>query len=161
MVDIARRALIYAMGKYPNAHSSRHKSFSASVEELVTGDYKSDYGPTIRSHLVSWSLAGPKGTISATNTPEYGLITTLYPDGSLPRPGEWSYTEAIAHAEPIVFGVLGANAIKVIQQEGYFDDDPEDLKLLIKQVKTELALSSSDIYLDLLNKLKRKLSDAM
>ena len=161
MVDIARRALIYALGKYPKAHTSRHKAFSASVEELVSGDYNSSHGPTIRSHQVSWSLAGPKGTISVTKTPQFDEITLIYPDGSLPRPGEWSYTDAIAHAEPIVFGVLGANAIKVVQQEGYFDDDPEDLKLLIKQVKAELSLSSSDIYLDLLNKLKRKLSDAL
>lgn len=59
MVDIARRALIYAMGKYPKAHPSRHKSFSASVEELITGEYKSDHGPTIRSHLLIplWRIA--------------------------------------------------------------------------------------------------------
>lgn len=157
MVGIRRRALIYGMGKYPNAHRSRHESFAASVEELVTGEYKSDYGPTIRSHLVSWSLAGPGGTISVTRTERFKEVTILYPDGTLPRPGTWEYTAALKHAEPIVYGELGKFAIRVIEQEGYFGDDPADIQLLINKVKAELSLCATDRLLDMLRDLKSKL----
>lgn len=157
MVDIRRRALMYGMGKYPDAHPSRHKSFAASVEELVTSEYLADTGPTIRSHLVSWSLAGPGGTVSVTRTERFKEITVLYPDGTLPSPGTWEYTAAIKHAEPIVYGKLHKDAIRVIEQEGYFDDDPADIQLLINQVKAELSLCATDRLLDLLRELKSKL----
>lgn len=157
MVDIRRRALMYGMGKYPSAHRSRHESFAASVEELVTGEYKSDYGPTIRSHLVSWSLAGPGGTISVTRTEQFSQVTYIYPDGTMPRAGTWDYSAALKHAEPIVYGKLHKDAIRVIEQEGYFDDDPADIQLLINQVKAELFLCASDRLLDLLRTLKSKL----
>ena len=157
MVDIHRRALMYGMSKYPDAHKSRHQSFAASVEELVTGEYESEHGPTIRSHLVSWSLAGPGGTISVTRTESFSEITVIYPDGTMPRAGTWEYTAAIKHAEPIIYGKLHKDAIRVIEQEGYFDDDPADIQLLINQVKAELSLCASDRLLDMLRKLKSKL----
>ena len=157
MVNVHDRALAYAETKYPHAHQSRRLSFAASVEELVTGEYNSKHGPTIRSHLVSWSLAGPKGTISVTRTEKYERITVIYPDGTMTRAGQWDYSDAIQYATPIVFGPLGKQARQVIEQEYYFDDDPADLELLIKQIKVELSINPSDRLLDVLLELKRNL----
>ena len=160
MDSIYQRALNYGMAKYPSAHPSRHYSFAASVEELTCGKYKSDFGPTIRSHLVSWSVVGPKGVVSVTRTEQFVELTVIYPDGSLPPYGTWESEFALQHAEPIVYGALGKDARRVIEQEGYFDDDPADLQQLINQVKAELSLGirDKDLLLDQLRQLKSKLS---
>ena len=54
--------------------------------------------PSMREHLVSWSLAGC-GKISSTALGDEA-ITVLHSDGTLPMAGQWEIDNAIAHCTP-------------------------------------------------------------
>lgn len=113
-----------------NTPSPYHlNAFGNSVVYLVLGVFPSNGGgPSVRSHLVSWSLVGD-GTRSQIET-NLGSLTVLNPDGRIKSAGQWKFTEACEYAAPICFGALPALAKTVYKQEHCFDDDPQDLLIL-------------------------------
>lgn len=123
------RAIAWAKENYSDSSIYHQAAFGNSVVYLCTG-YSVSYGggPSIREHLVSWSLAGDgtRGTIE-TNL---GSLTVLYPDGRITPPGSWEFTSACLYAAPICFGPLSSLAKTIQQQEYCFDDDPNDLEKL-------------------------------
>jgi hypothetical protein len=85
-------------------------------------------GPSIREHIVSWSLVGDGERLRVKT--ELGEMTVLKPDGRLNMPGEWELDAALEYAAPICFGKLPLIAKEVYETEYCFDDDPNDLKEL-------------------------------
>lgn len=121
-----RAAKKWSRKHYPETNNYRRAAFANSVVYLVTGASVSfGGGPSIREHIVSWSLVGD-GVRSTIQT-ELGELTLLNPDGRIPGPGEWEFEAACEYAAPICFGRLPAIAKTVYAQEHCFDDDPEDL----------------------------------
>ena len=145
--EILNLALKWGRDNYPNAHMTRHAAFARrslrhasafanSVTYLVTeaspvghgtcatsGGYG---GPSLREHAVSWSLAKDGATDTRSG------ITVIYPDGRIPRPGQWSYEKALAFCEPICYGNLPAICKRIAESEYHFDDDPKDTDQLKK-----------------------------
>ena len=130
-MSILEDALAWGKVKNPNRNNYRHCAFANSVSYLVTGGSGGYGGPSIREHAVSWSLAGD-GYNSPVET-NLGNINTQFPDGRLPRPGEWEFERACQFAEPICYGQLPAIAKRIYQEEYCFDDDPDDLRDLNQQ----------------------------
>jgi hypothetical protein len=91
----------------------------------------------LRHHLCSWSLTGASGTV--TSIPFIGeKVTVLYPDGTLPAPGEWEFEKVIAFCDPLCFqpAEYFLEKLKAISIHEYcFDDDPQDLQAIKKQVQ--------------------------
>ncbi|AOX04729.1 hypothetical protein BJP34_35715 (plasmid) [Moorena producens PAL-8-15-08-1] len=124
--EILKKALDWGQENHPESNLYRHAAFANSVAYLVTGGSGGYGGPSIREHCVSHALAGD-GFNVPTDT-NIGVMTVQFPDGRLPRGGEWSFQKACEFAEPICYGILPAIAVKVYQTEYCSNDDPEDLK---------------------------------
>jgi hypothetical protein len=123
-MDTLKIALDWAKKYHAEASIQNQAAFSNSVKYLTTG-YSGGYGgPSIREHLCSWALAGG-GEIT-----QVGNLTMITPDGRLPRAGEWGFKKAIKFCEPICFGNLSRQALKVVEREYCFDNDPHDLTLI-------------------------------
>ena len=121
-------ALAYSRDQYPDHSEQRHHAFANGVTYLVTGVSQGSKGPSIREHLVSYSLAGVHGKI--VPPPQKGY-TLIFPDGSLPPAGNWELKAALAHCIPIVHGDLNIEKARLVLQNEYiFDDDPADLILI-------------------------------
>lgn len=137
LTQVYNKAIEYANKHYPQASQSHKTSFAYSVAYYVTGIFAGS--PTIREHLCSWMLAGD-GDIStietSVNGSNYQPMTIIFPDGRLPRAGDWKFDRAVEVCSSICFGQLSRLALKVVVQEYYFDDDPNDLAL-IKQWELE------------------------
>jgi hypothetical protein len=132
MQDSLQRAMQHAIAQHPNSSLQHRAAFANSVAYLVSGASGGFGGPSIREHLCSWSLAGVHGTIGAINIGEQAM-TCIKPDGSLPKPGDWSFEDAIVHCEPLCFGDISPwrnRALQIQEREYCFDDDPEDLEAL-------------------------------
>lgn len=123
--QILEKAKKWGQKHHPRSPVQRHAAFANSVVYLVTGGSGGYGGPSIREHAVSWALAGDG--FNSTLGP-----TIQFPDGKIPRPGQWNFDQACEFADPIVYGPLPAIASRIVQQEYCFDDDPEDLKFLKK-----------------------------
>lgn len=125
----------YIEEHYANASESHKEAFRNSVTYLV-GGYSAGSGPSLREHLVSWSLAGLEGIVETTevNINQVPVrLSLIYPDGVLPRAGEWELNKALKHASPYCFGPA-EDYIKVLEKiakaEYCFDNDVQDLKAL-------------------------------
>jgi hypothetical protein len=132
MQCILQRAMQYAIAHQPSASLQHRAAFSNSVAYMVTGSSGGLGGPSIREHLCSWSLAGDLGTIGAVSLGGEAM-TVIYPDGTLPKTGEWEYEAAIAHCTPLCFGDIRQwrdRALQILEREYCFDDDPADLEAL-------------------------------
>lgn len=123
--DVLQKALDFGKSKYPKSNNYRHAAFANSVSYLITGMSGGYGGPSIREHCVSWALAGDGFNESAETN--IGTITVQYPDGRLPRAGEWEFEKACEFAENICYGSLPQMATKIAKQEHCFDDDPADV----------------------------------
>ena len=110
------------------AESLHHRcAFANSVAYLVTGASGGFGGPSMREHLVSWSL----GTVGSTKA--MGQTITAITPGDLPMPGQWTFEDAIAHAAPLCFEPAASYRNRLLQiqeRENCFDDDPEDIAAL-------------------------------
>ena len=124
---ILEKAMKEGQQRHPKASRYHQAAFANSVAYLVTGASGGYGGPSIREHAVSWALAG-----DGTNDTSQGL-TVQYPDGRVPRAGEWNFQQACDFADPICFGVLPATAERIYKDEPCFDDDPEDITTLKKR----------------------------
>ena len=120
-------AFTWGQAKHPYSTNYRHAAFAKIVSYMVTGASGGYGGPSIREYAVSWALAG-----DGFNVPTEGSLTMQFPDGRLPRAGEWEFEQACQFAEPICYGILPAIAKKIVEQEHCFDDDPQDLEKLWK-----------------------------
>lgn len=132
MEDILQRAMQHAIAHHPTASLQHKAAFANSVAYLVTGESGGFGGVSIREHLCSWSLAGDRGTIEAISIDGQNL-TCIKPDGSLPKPGDWSFEDAIVHCASLCFGDISQwrdRALQIQEREYCFDDDPEDLEAL-------------------------------
>jgi len=120
------RAMAWANANQVHASFQHKAAFANSVAYLVTGMSGGYGGPSLREHLVSWSLGTP-GTIGIGGQ----AMTTITP-GNLPLPGSWSFEAAVAHAAPLCFDPAEKYLLLIqIQEREYcFDDDPEDLNVL-------------------------------
>lgn len=132
MEDILQKAMAWAKKNKPESSISHKAAFANSVQYLVTGYSGGFGGPSLREHLCSWSLAGANGR---TETVSIGgeAMTTIYPDGTLPSAGEWSFEDAVKHCEPLCFNPASdyRNTLLQIQErEHCFDDALEDLEVL-------------------------------
>jgi hypothetical protein len=136
MADVLKLALKWAKLNYPDSNNYRYSAFANSVNYLVTGWSGGYGGPSVREHLCSWSLVGD-GDIDMVDT-DSGSFTVLYPDGRLPRAGDWNFDNAIQFCKNICFGILPRLALKVVVQECCFDDDPNDLKQIYQWEIEEL-----------------------
>lgn len=124
--QILEKAKKWGQKRHPRSPMQRHAAFANSVVYLVTGS-SGGYGrPSIREHAVSWALAGD-GFNALVSTTNLGDLTIQFPDGRIPRPGQWDFDRACQFADPIVYGPLPAIASRIVQQEYCFDDDPDDL----------------------------------
>ena len=139
--QVLRKAINYAIAHHPDSSQQHRAAFANSVGYFVTGWSGGYGGPSIREHLCSHALVGD-GENLLRNT-RFGKITISFPDGRLPRAGEWEFDRAIAFCEPICFGQLSRHAIKIVVTEHCFDDDPSDLEQIrlweIEELK-ELSL---------------------
>lgn len=128
--DIWQIASDWAIANHPSQSIYHREAFANSVAYLITGA-SGGSGPSMREHLVSWSLAGG-GEISSLALGDEA-ITVLHPDGTLPRAGEWTIEDAIAHCSPLCFDPA-ENYRRLLQnikeREHCFDDDPQDLEVL-------------------------------
>ncbi|MGC8710954.1 MAG: hypothetical protein ACP5RH_01045 [Leptodesmis sp.] len=107
------QALEWANQNYPDESAYHKASFANSVTYLVTGASGGYGGPSLREHLVSWSVGAAWGI--------------CYP------PGSWTFEEAVAYAAPLCFDNPAKHLSRLaeIQEvEACFDDDPEDLRAL-------------------------------
>lgn len=126
--DILKRAMDWSQENKPESSEYHKAAFANSVSYLVTGYSGGFGGPSIREHICSHALVGDGyNMLQDTNL---GQITVSYPDGRLPSPGEWSFDHAINFCSSICFGPLSKYAIKVVEMEYCFNDDPNDLKQL-------------------------------
>jgi len=131
-MDTLEKAMEWARLNHLTASTEHKAAFANSVAYLVNGGSGGYGGPSIREHLVSWSLAGKSGSVEAIAIAGEAM-TLLNPDGSLPMPGQWSFDAAIAHCEPLCFDPAEKYRdllIKIQEREHCFDDDPEDIKAL-------------------------------
>jgi hypothetical protein len=125
--QVLQEAMAWANANQAHASIQHKAAFANSVAYLVTGISGGYGGPSLREHLVSWSL----GTVGTTNVGGQAM-TTITP-GNLPLPGNWTFEAAVAHAAPLCFDPAEKylNLLIQIQEREYcFDDDPEDLKVL-------------------------------
>ena len=120
------RAIEWAQDNYPNSSQQQQSAFANSVVYLTTGWSGGYGGPSIREHLCSHALVGDGENI-LTRT-DLGDITVSYPDGRLPRAGQWDFDRAVQFCCPICFGQLSRYALKIVVMEYCFDDDPQDLE---------------------------------
>lgn len=107
---ILEKAFEYAKSK--SSSNFLCSAFANSVAYLVTGMSGGYGGPSIREHLVSH----------------------VYPG----RAGFCTYEDAIAFCEPLCLEELDRRALKIVEIEYCFDDDPRDLELIKKWEKSEL-----------------------
>lgn len=129
---ILQDAVAWAQANYPDAPLQHRAAFANSVAYLVTGFSGGFGGPSIREHLVSWSMAGETGEVSAVEIAGQAM-TAIIPDGSLPSPGYWDFESATAWCENFCFGPIEDyrdRALQIMEREHCFDDAPEDLDAL-------------------------------
>jgi hypothetical protein len=124
--------------KYSQDSIAHHCAFANSVAYLVTGWSGGYGGPSLREHTVSHALAGAGSNVPLqTNV---GKLTIQHPDGKLPRAGHWSYSKALAFAEPIAYGPITRQHFTVWRMEEHcFDDDPKDLEAVATFRETSQA----------------------
>ena len=131
-MDYLKSAMSWAIENHPNSSLQHRSAFANSVMYLVTGFSGGYGGPSLREHLCSWSLAGANGSVNAI---EIGgeAMSAIYPDGSLPIAGGWSFEDAIEHCAKFCFSPVSEHRSQLIQiqeREHCFDDDPIDLEAL-------------------------------
>jgi hypothetical protein len=131
-METLRQAMQWAKDKYADAPIQHKAAFANSVAYLVTGASGGFGGPSVREHLVSWSLAGKSGKVEALNVGGEAL-TAMYPDGSMPMAGQWEFDAAVAYCASICFGDITVHrqqALQILEREHCFDDLPADLEAL-------------------------------
>jgi len=118
-----RRAAIH----FPE-NNVKQREFSSTFTYLVTGGFAGS--PTLREHLVSYSLAlqgdGELGQAI------FGL-QSFNPDSRFKRSGEFSADEAEEFILPLLQMKLSRDnklVNLILEREYHFDDDPLDLKEL-------------------------------
>lgn len=132
MDDSLEKAMQWARDHRPEASIAHKAAFANSVQYLVTGMSGGFGGPSLREHLCSWSLAGESGRTEAVSIGGEAM-TAIYPDGSLPRAGDWSFEDAVKHCEPLCFNPASDYRDRLMQiqeREHCFDDALEDLEAL-------------------------------
>lgn len=129
MSNILEKALAWAKEKHSEALAAHQCAFANSVQYLCTGWSGGYGGPSVREHACSHALAGTTGKTAGVQTTDVSL-TMLFPDGSLPMPGSWSFEAACKFAEPICFGCITRLHFDCYRTEQCFDDAPEDLLAL-------------------------------
>ena len=123
---VLERALAWARENYAQASTQHQAAFANSVSYLVTGFSGGYGGPSLREHLVSWSL-GEVGSVSVGGV----AMTTVRP--TKPLPGEWQFEDAVAFAAPLCFNpaeAFGEKLLQIWEREYSFDNDPEDVNYL-------------------------------
>lgn len=128
---IHSKALNWGKSNHANADPNHRQAFANSVAYLVTGASGGHHGPSLREHLVSWSLMGIGGKVANING-----LTAIYSDGTLPRAGEWEYEAAISFATPLCFDPPEKYLDRLIQisgQEHCFDNAEVDIAELKKR----------------------------
>lgn len=125
-MEVLEKALKWANENYSNAPNQNHCAFANSVQYLVTGWSGGYGGPSAREHAVSYASAG----VNAKNMALPTGLTVLFPDGTLPAPGEWKFDQACKFAAPLCFGQITELHFKMWRQENCFDDSEEDIKAL-------------------------------
>lgn len=119
--------------KVKEGGSPQHRAaFANSVAYLVTGMSGGAGGPSLREHLVSWSL----GRVRQVIGPAGGQPITMIEPGELPLPGNWDFEAACRHAMPLVFGPPQQHVTALLQiaaAEQCFDDDPGDLAFVARK----------------------------
>ena len=124
--QVLSKALAWARENYAQASTQHQAAFANSVSYLVTGFSGGYGGPSLREHLVSWSL-GEVGSVSVGRV----AMTTVRP--TKPLPGEWQFEEAVAFAAPLCFRpaeAFGEKLLQIWEREYCFDNDSEDLNYL-------------------------------
>jgi hypothetical protein len=119
--DVLIIALAWAKNAHKTSTPQKQFAFANSVAYLVCGASSGFGGPSVREHAVSHALAGKNGI-------NVGMIQ--FPDGSLPRAGNWAIAPAIIFAQPICFGELTALHEECWRVEYCFDNDPDDEQYL-------------------------------
>ena len=124
--QVLSKALAWARENYAQASTQHQAAFANSVSYLVTGFSGGYGGPSLREHLVSWSL-GEVGSVSLGGV----AMTTVRP--TKPLPGEWQFEDAVLFAAPLCFQpaeAFGEKLLQIWEREYCFDNDPGDLNYL-------------------------------
>ena len=119
----------WAKEKHPSAPVHHQAAFANPVQYLVTGMSGGYGGPSVREHAVSHAMIGQNGKTVGVST-NMGGLTMMFPDGSLPMPGEWSFENACKFTEPICFGPITRLHFDCYRTEQCFSDCEEDLEAL-------------------------------
>lgn len=131
-MDYLKSAMDWAIEHHPDSSLYHRCAFANSVAYLVTG-FSGGYGrPSLREHLCSWSLAGPNGFVNAIEVSGEAM-SAIYPDGSIPRAGRWSFEAALEHCAKLCFSPAAdyrSQLLQILEREHCFDDDPIDLEEL-------------------------------
>jgi len=127
--NILEQALEWAKKHHPNAPMAHQCAFANSVQYFCTGWSGGYGGPSVREHACSHALVGANGKTAGVQT-NVGGLTMLFPDGSLPTPGNWGFEAACKFAEPICLGTITRLHFDCYRTENCFDDAPEDLLAL-------------------------------
>jgi len=124
--QVLSKALAWAKENYAQASTQHQAAFANSVSYLVTGFSGGYGGPSLREHLVSWSL-GEVRSVSVGGV----AMTTVFP--TKPLPGEWQFEDAVLFASPLCFDpaeAFGEKLLQIWEREYCFDNDPGDLNYL-------------------------------
>lgn len=130
--QVLEKAMDWAKENHPNASMSHKAAFANSVAYFVTGWSGGFGGPSLREHLCSWALAGDEGLNEVGNLGGIA-ITVQYPDGRLPRAGQWTFEKAAGFCAPLCFDPAEKymrQLTLILEREYCFDSDPQDLEAL-------------------------------
>ena len=131
--EFLKHALEWANLNKPGASLAHKAAFANSVAYLCSGMSGGYGGPSLREHLCSWSLAGDEG-INETASLNGLAVTIQYPDGRLPRAGDWEFEAAVEFCAPLCFEPAQKylkTLLQISEREHCFDDDPLDIEALL------------------------------
>lgn len=143
-MDILEKALAWAKEHHPDAPTEHSCAFANAVQEKCTGMSGGYGGPSAREMACSYAKGrtlGVEGGLTLlflgiedgrTLGIEGGLtiLTILFPDGTLPMPGEWSFEQACKFCEPLCFGAITNLHFQCWRTMPTFNNSVEDLQTL-------------------------------
>lgn len=121
-MDILKKALEWAKEHHPDAPIEHQCAFANAVLEKVTGMSGGYAGPSAREMACSYANGRTLGI--------EGGLTLLFPDGSIPMPGEWSFEQACSFCEPLCFGAITNLHFNCWRTMPTFNNTVEDLQAL-------------------------------
>lgn len=126
--EILEKALAEGKQRHPSAPMQQHAAFANGVAYLMTGASGGYGGPSCREHAVT-RVALLKGGGRMTS---FKGLPAIVPGEDSTMPGQWTWEDAIALADPVCYGPIEQVHFACYREEHCFDDAPEDIEALKK-----------------------------